>query len=71
MKKTGWYPGNVKPVHVGVYETAPRNNFRFFQFWNGEYWGCSKLTPRGAHESRDVRSSHQRDAWRGLTAPAK
>jgi hypothetical protein len=71
MKKTKWYPGNVKPVHVGVYETAPRYGRQFFQFWDGKRWGFAAETVERAFEWRTVSSAHQFDDWRGLTAPAK
>jgi hypothetical protein len=71
MKKTKWYPGNVNPVHVGVYETAPAFGRKWFQFWNGACWGYAAETPERAFDWRDIRSAHQRDKWRGLTAPAK
>jgi hypothetical protein len=71
MKKTKWYPGDVKPVHVGVYETAPMHGIRFYQFWNGKSWGYASQSPDGADEWADVYSRHQSDCWRGLAAPAK
>jgi hypothetical protein len=69
MKKTKWYPGNVKPVHVGVYETEPLYNSKRFQFWNGQWWGYPAHTIQRAFDWRYVRSTNQSDAWRGLTEP--
>jgi hypothetical protein len=71
LKMTAWYPGNVRPAHVGVYETAPQHGHKWFKFWNGSWWGYAANNVQRAFEWRDVRSAHQCDDWRGLTAPAK
>jgi hypothetical protein len=70
MKMTKWFPGNVKPVHVGVYETASNDAGQWFQYWHGTHWGYSAHTPEFAYERRDLWSYHQSDSWRGLTEPA-
>jgi hypothetical protein len=71
MKMTKWFPGDVKPVHVGVYETAPMHGIQFFQFWNGQSWGYAAQDPEMAREWSDMPSFHQNDSWRGLAKEAE
>lgn len=44
MKKTPWFPPDVKPVHVGVYETTslPEDHPHHYVVrtrWDGFHWG--------------------------------
>lgn len=41
LKKTDWFPGDVKPVHVGMYERQYPDGFDKSDardFWNGKKW---------------------------------
>jgi thioesterase domain-containing protein len=43
-KLTPWFPGHVKPVHHGIYETDAdtEDGAPCYQSWNGLWWGwCS------------------------------
>lgn len=70
MKCTPWFDGSVRPFHKGVY---PRR-FTFYvlySYWNGRYWGYSEHTLKDAYRLRMLKSSSQKQPWRGLTKPAK
>lgn len=74
MKLTKWFPADVKPVHVGVYEMEPGDDYVWggskgqFQHWNGERWGGYSSSARLAALSNCVNftSMHQNRRWRGL-----
>lgn len=68
LKLTDWFPGDVKPVRVGVYETSS-NAGACFQHWNGKYWGRASNTPDQAASKASDRSVFQEDSWRGLASP--
>lgn len=38
MKKTGWYPSLVKPIHIGFYERGA-GFMTIIDYWNGSVWG--------------------------------
>jgi hypothetical protein len=38
MKLSQWHDGNVKPVHVGVYERDNSGYLGMYSYWNGKYW---------------------------------
>jgi hypothetical protein len=66
MKKTPWFPGTAKPVHVGVYErTYPLWQSVYYARWDGKRWYCFCHSP--AEAARDkVPSDYQKLPWRGL-----
>lgn len=62
-KRTPWFPGDVKPFRVGVYE---RELFGiWFSRWDGRDWRVSNSTTRGANREAAV-SPLQSTPWRGL-----
>jgi hypothetical protein len=63
MKKTEWFPADVKPVHQGWYDSYKyRAHFHCRRYWNGRWW-----SNEGDAESRNV---FQKMCWRGLTEKA-
>lgn len=64
---TPWYPPEVKPVRVGVYERdmLHTGNGRF-SFWTGKFWGGWGMTPEIAERNKKFCSSMQDQSWRGL-----
>lgn len=62
---TDWFPGEVKPVHVGVYETKPDDGTTF-QHWDGKQWGLCAITPNCALNGIGIASAYQASKWRGL-----
>lgn len=66
--RTPWYPFEIMPARVGVYE---RNGYGFpaFQFWDGRHWIYGGRSPRKAIEWAK-RHPHDIcpcwDDWRGL-----
>jgi hypothetical protein len=70
-KMTPWFGGDVKPIHVGVYEKRPHddreihNYSRLFSRWDGREW----KTVCGEAHFADIcigRSFYQKYEWRGL-----
>ncbi len=67
MKLTQWFPGDVKPVHVGVYER--RLKFRagvYYSQWDGEKWLRLHWTVEGAAALAGALSVYQSLPWRGV-----
>lgn len=66
-KLTDWFPGHIKPVRPGPYNTDA-DDFCPYQYWNGEYWGGYAPSVSSACESASLnyRSMVQSPRWRGL-----
>lgn len=72
MKKTPWFPADIKPVHVGVYETRAYNDeFIFFRFWNGSEWGPAAICVSDAYANAFFQGLTQDVKWRGLATKPK
>ena len=70
MKTTKWFPGNIKPVRVGVYlRKYPHGVSRYCWWDNG--WGTADNNPFWAKLSRGIRSEYQNLQWRGLAQEPK
>ena len=67
MKLTPWFPGDVKPVRVGVYERdyLPSNP-RAYCYWAGMKWSTWRRTPRQAADGYCKPSGFQKLPWRGV-----
>ena len=63
---TDWFPADVKPVRVGVYERRKREHAHYSK-WSGECWIAYCSTPGHAALESD-RSLFQSLEWRGLAA---
>jgi hypothetical protein len=71
---TQWYPPNIKPVHVGIYQRS-WNDVIGHCYWDGMAFSKGRYDPRYAineYESKLSRkdSIDQNLPWRGLTNPA-
>ena len=66
-KKTPWFPGNVKPVHIGVYERDMTHGGRW-SYWNGAFWcGWGASREVAYHNGQcGFLSNTQEARWRGL-----
>jgi len=71
MKLSQWHDGNVKPVHIGVYERDIDDLEFKFSYWDGEYWliACAEINE--AFKYKDItwmcHSAWQTDVkWRGI-----
>ncbi len=60
---TPWFPANVKPIRVGVYQTVLG-----YQHWNGEFWGQWSRTQVVAFRDANRKSQFQTPLWRGLAS---
>lgn len=70
MKLTPWYPPEVKPVRVGVYQRNLGEGSPTYSRWNGREWKFSRPTADEADE-QTFRSLWQYMDWRGLAEPPK
>lgn len=69
MKLTPYFPSDVKPVHIGVYEIYEnrRNERPTFKHWNGKFWGFASRTIEDAQCSDTLGPSCiQKCQWRGV-----
>lgn len=60
---TGWFPADVKPVHIGWYHTkridAPHLNSDYnWWWWDGTHWKAFPFSPSSYY--------YQQRIWRGL-----
>ncbi len=67
MKKTEWYPGDMKPVRDGVYERdLGPPNFPCFAKFSARRWYYSAGSIKMAAESTLVSDHQNESGWRGL-----
>jgi len=59
-KYTPWFPGDVKPVHPGLYEASSEGNRGVFYFWSGARWEFANPV------IRTLPCNRQDKRWRGL-----
>jgi hypothetical protein len=74
MKKTEWFPADVKPYWVGVYDATymklSGEIFTGYALWTGIHWGTSRPTVEAAERSWQP-SEFQKKTWRGLAEQPK
>jgi hypothetical protein len=59
MTRTEWFAGDVRPVHVGLYERNYHNDLvNSPDYWDGEYWRYCAAS--------GIVAAMQRRPWRGL-----
>lgn len=62
MDKTNWFPGHIKPFHVGYYERQYRRAIE--DWWDGKVWRYTGV-------SEEIPCVMQNLKWRGLTEKAE
>lgn len=65
---TPWFPADVKPVRVGVYETV-QGGLEYFNYWDGLRWHGAMGTPQDAETFATCHNPSWENApqkWRGL-----
>lgn len=72
--RTNWFPPEVKPVHIGMYEIRNRDGFgiEWWAYWNGEKWVFLRHPDwvlmdqdrewRGLKRKQKIGASHVQDA---------
>lgn len=75
MIVTQWFAPDIKPKHVGVYQTADGHALNdihhIYQYWNGKQWGVCELDPQSAERDKHIFSVFQVNYWRGLAEKPK
>lgn len=75
LKLSPWHDGNVKPVHIGVYERNWYKLDRFYNsgpyyaFWDGGKWMESRISISDALSLESIgHPSHNQEKlkWRGI-----
>lgn len=71
LKLTDWFPADVKPVHVGIYECRNHQvqETTFYYYWNGTIWEYGGQPSIHLVFRCKKKSTVQNKIWRGLTAP--
>lgn len=73
MKLTEWYPADVKPVHVGVYEVRNSRPLHYraqgrllgrYRYWDGNNWMTA--APDDIWHGPSIMGTHDTHQWRGL-----
>ena len=82
-KLTEWFPAEIKPVRVGVYEVSNifREKIGTYAYWDGKWWHGYNDTIDGAMENIEIRMNlaannlrllaSQNKQWRGLAEQPK
>lgn len=65
-KLTGWYPREIEPVRVGVYEVLCDLYGPIYSHWNGYRWGMRCGSVKAADSLGHDRALGPVDKWRGL-----
>ena len=68
MEKTAWFPADVKPARVGIYERLFADSVQFSR-WNGTFWFYKNNTIESA--DMEVCLSWNLLPWRGLASDPK
>lgn len=67
-ERTGWYPPQVNPARVGIYERDLGTIGIRWAYWNGSFWGGFANEVRNAVANRHSPTAHPVAPWRGLAA---
>ena len=71
QKLTPWFPGDITPFRVGVYERLYPDHSFGYAYWDGRLWGCGGSTPALAQQYRNSKSVWQDLIWQGLAKEPK
>lgn len=63
---TPWFPAEVKPVHVGLYQTTFGVIKIGWSYWDGKKWGLEFPQKRMAKFHSPGTDGNQYKKWRGL-----
>jgi hypothetical protein len=67
MKLTEWYPADVKPVRVGVYQKYCGFGQKIgYQRWDGRRWMAWDINADVAQRETIPAANFYKDKWRGL-----
>jgi hypothetical protein len=69
-KLTPWFPGDVKPVHEGVYLVEVQGHLRFSK-WTGSNWNYLSSDKDVAACATSISGYTQARKWRGLAQEPK
>lgn len=65
---TAWFHCDIKPVHIGVYQTDHDNGKQDpgYCLWDGTRWGCERTSVADALRNPYFSGAVQAKDWRGL-----
>lgn len=64
-RMTNWFPGDVLPARIGVYQRRTDGD-PTYSLWDGARWSFSAHTVARAWQYGSLESLAQDKAWRGL-----
>lgn len=71
---TGWFPGQIKPVHPGVYRRRfreSRSGLYVYALWANGFWRVGDYNPNKAAAERRRSIVQDSPDWCGLANPPK
>jgi len=66
MKMTKWFPADIKPVHIGLYDTGD-----VLDYWDGTFWNVATDDEIDAGVFLHYPRFFQDQIWRGLARKPK
>jgi len=69
---TPWFPADVKPARVGVYQVDPDCRDAWYSYFDGRRFGWQTIDPEGAYLLRAEETMLSgKQVWRGLAQDPK
>jgi hypothetical protein len=63
---TDWFPPEIKPVRIGVYQRQ-FSNYSSYSWWNGKHFSIGREFPSALDIHSAQESVFQNKPWRGLS----
>jgi hypothetical protein len=67
---TDWFPGDVKPAYPGVYQTQEPDNYKYYNYFDGENWHWGDRVLEDIEMNDPMSKEKQKKLvvkWRGLS----
>lgn len=72
-KTTEWFPPNIKPTHVGIYQVQKVGWGKsvslgdvMYSHWNGKRWSPQQFLISDIERRKRWKANFQNKTWRGL-----
>jgi len=66
MKLSPWHDGNVKPVHIGVYQVESSANGDYYSMWDGSNFLGAWCSVERAITKGTISHADKYKQWRGV-----